>query len=389
MLDLNFYRNKNARFIIGLMTGTSCDGVDAVLVRVKGTGPGLAMKLLEYKNFPYPPAFRTRLLSEHLNAKDICLLNFEVGEKLAEAAKTMQAAAKGHGVLVDFIASHGQTVAHIPPRDDHDTCGTLQIGEPAVITERTGLMVVSDFRPRDMAAGGQGAPLVPYADWLIWRNKKEVRSVACLNIGGIANFTVVTPEFSDIMAFDTGPGNMAIDGAMRLLTQGNKEYDKDGSTAAKGMVIDEFMEYLLGHRYFTKVPPKSTGKEEFGAEVYLRDALANRREHSTEDLMCTVTSAVARSIVDAYTKFIKPYHDIQHVIVGGGGAMNKTLMGLLQRGFAPLTVFTTEQFGMPNGAREAICFAILGNETIMGTPANVPQATGAKHAAVLGKITPP
>lgn len=388
MLDLNFYRQKSARFIIGMMTGTSCDGIDAVLVRVKGTGPAIAMKLVAYKNLPYPPIFRTRLLSEHLNAKDICLLNFEMGEKLAEAALSMLEIAKEQGVLVDFIASHGQTVAHYPPRGN-ESCGTLQIGEPAVIAERTKLMVISDFRPRDMAAGGQGAPLVPYADWLLWRNKKEARSVACLNIGGIANFTVVTPEISEVIAFDTGPGNMAIDGAMRLLTKGNKEYDKDGATAAKGMVIEEFMEYLVGHKYFLKVPPKTTGKEEFGAEVYLRDALANRREQSIEDLMCTVTSAVARSIVEAYGKFIKPYHDIQHIIVGGGGAMNKTLMGLLQRGFAPLTVFTTDQFGMPNGAREAICFAILGNETVMGTPANVPQATGAKHPVILGKITPP
>lgn len=388
MLDLNFYRQKSARFIIGLMTGTSCDGVDAVLVRVKGTGPGIAMKLISYKNIPYPSMFRTRLLSEHLNAKDVCLLNFEVGDRLADAALAMLAEAKEQGIIVDFIASHGQTVAHYPPRDG-DTFGTLQIGESAVIAERTGLMVVSDFRPRDMAAGGQGAPLVPYADWLIWRNKKETRSVACLNIGGIANFTVVTPELQDVIAFDSGPGNMAIDGAMRLLTKGNKEYDKDGATAAKGMVIEEFSEYLLGHKYFAKVPPKSTGKEEFGAEIYLRDALANRREHSIEDLMATVTGAVARSIVEAYNKFIKPYHDIQHIIVGGGGAMNKTLMGLLQRGFAPLTVFTTDQFGMPNGAREAICFAILGNETIMGTPANVPQATGANKPVVLGKITPP
>lgn len=388
MLDLNFFRQKNARFIIGLMTGTSCDGIDAVLVRVKGTGPGIAMKLVAYRNFPYPSMFRTRLLSEHLNAKDICLLNFEVGDKLADAALAMMEIAKEQGIIVDFIASHGQTVAHYPPRGP-EAFGTLQIGESAVMAERTKLMVVSDFRPRDMAAGGQGAPLVPYADWLLWRNKKETRSVACLNIGGIANFTVVTPNIEDVIAFDTGPGNMAIDGAMRLLTKGNKEYDKDGATAAKGMIVDEFAEYLLGHKFFAKVPPKSTGKEEFGAEVYLRDALANRREHSIEDLMATVTGAVARSIVEAYTKFIKPYHDIQHIIVGGGGAQNKTLMGLLQRGFSPLTVFTTDQFGMPNGAREAICFAILGNETVMGTPANVPQATGAKHPVILGKITPP
>lgn len=386
MLDLEGVRNKKARFVVGLMSGTSCDGVDAVLVRLKGTGPGLAMKLIAHQNFAYTPQFRTQLLAEHMDAKEISQLSFELGERFADACAEMSKTAEEEGVEVDFIASHGHTVAHYPP--PHNTrVGSLQIGESAVVAERMKLPVVSDFRQRDMAAGGQGAPLIPYADWLLFR--KLGRNVACLNIGGIANFTVVTPDFQDVVAFDTGPGNMIIDGAVRLLSRGEFQMDEDGQAAAKGMVVDEFLEYLLSHPYFDKVPPKSTGREEFGTEVYLRDALASRRDQAYEDLVATVTTAVARSIANAYNRFIQPEYEIDHMIVAGGGSRNKTLMALLRRMTGGLKVFTSDQYGIPPGAREAIAFAILGNETVCGTPSNVPQATGASRPVVLGKITPP
>jgi len=385
-MDLEHVRNKTPRFAIGLMSGTSSDGVDAVLLRLKGTGPGLAIKLMAYKTYPYAPALRMRLLSEHRDAKEVCLLNFELGERLADAALAIMAIAQEEGIQVDFIASHGHTVGHYPPGSSTGI-GTLQIGEPAVIAERTGLPVVSDFRTRDMAAGGQGAPLVPYADWLLFHRLNH--TVACLNIGGIANFTVVSPEFDDLTAFDTGPGNMAIDGAIRLLSKGKMNMDDRGAVAADGMVIDEFLDYLLGHPYFDKEPPKSTGREEFGVDLYLRDALANRKEHTMEDLMATITAAVAQSIVSAYTRFIEPEYHVEHVIVGGGGAMNKTLLRLLRKSLPGVNIFKSDQYGIPYGAREALAFAILGNETLCGTPANVPRATGAKHPVVLGKITPP
>lgn len=385
-MDLKAIQDKPARFVIGLMSGTSSDGIDAVLVRLKGSGTALAMKLIDYKNFPYSSGFRTQLLAEHFSAKEVCLLNFEVGEKLGQASLKMIEAAKEAGIEVDLIASHGHTIAHYPP-PGNTRVGTLQIGEPAVIAELTKAPVVSDFRPRDMAAGGQGAPLVPYADWLLFRRLNHI--VVCLNLGGIANYTVVTPDFEDILAFDTGPGNMAIDGTVRLLSRGMKEMDVKGVAAAKGTAIEEFLEYLLSHKYFNKVPPKSTGREEFGAEVYLRDALASRRGHSYEDLVATVTQAVAASIVSAFKRFIKPYYSTEHMIVGGGGTMNKTLMALLRKGLPEMKIYTSDQYNIPPGAREAIAFAILGNETIHGTPANVPQATGAEHPVVLGKITPP
>lgn len=385
-MNLQEIRDKPARFIIGLMSGSSSDGLDAVLVRVKGTGPGLAMKFIAHKHFPYSPWFRTRLLAEHMDAKEICLLNFELGERFAEGVVEMLKVAEENECTVDFVASHGHTVAHHPPAGG-ERYGTLQIGEPAVIAEKTGLPVVSDFRPRDMAAGGQGAPLVPYADWVLFR--KSENPVACLNLGGIANFTVVTPTFDDVIAFDTGPCNMAIDGAVRLLTRGTKELDKDGEAAGKGIVIDEFLEYLLSPRFFRKVPPKSTGREDFGPAVYLRDALAARREHSYEDLVATVTHAVAKSIIDAFTRFIQPQYEIPYIIVGGGGAKNKTLMKLLRKGLPDVTIFKSDQYGIPISAREAIAFAILGNEAMCNTPANVPRATGARHPVLLGKITPP
>lgn len=384
-MDLRVIQKKPARFCIGLMSGSSCDGVDAALVRLKGTGKSLAMKLIKHTTIPYPSKLKHRLLDEHLNARDVCTLDFELGELLADAAMKLLDGMDDEAEAVDFIASHGHTVAHLPPRSNERT-GTLQIGQSAIIAERTGLPTVSDFRPRDMAAGGQGAPLIPYADWLLFNKLKH--SVACLNIGGIANFTSVTPEFRNVLAFDTGPGNMAIDGAMRILTRGKAEMDVDGATAAKGMIIDEFLTYLLDHPFFSKVPPKSTGREEFGVNAYLRDALANRSEHPAEDLIATITEAVARSIIEAYDRFIKPERPADHIIIGGGGAHNKMLVKRLTEGLADCQIFTSDQYGIPTEAREAIAFAILGNECIMGTPANVPHATGAERRVILGKITP-
>jgi len=402
-MDLEALRNKPTRYVVGLMSGTSCDGIDAALVRIEGTGGELRATFLHLASFPYPDALRDRLLGGNLTALDVCLLNFELGERLADAVVEVQVHARKEGIEVDFVASHGHTVAHVPPRTN-ESFGTLQIGEAAIIAERTGLTVVSDFRPRDMASGGQGAPLVPYADWVLFAQvgcdlshqarcdkshptQQKGETLVCLNIGGIANFTVVTPKLEDVIAFDTGPGNMAIDGAVRLLTHGAEVMDKDGIAAAKGTIIEEFLEFLLSHPYFKRKPPKSTGVEEFGADVYLRDAFVNRRHYSFEDLIATITNAVAQSIVRAFDDFVKP-HDVAHVIISGGGARNKTLVDLIAQGLPDVKVCTSEHYGIPINAKEAVAFAILGNEIICGTPANVPRATGATHAVVLGKITP-
>lgn len=368
------------------MSGTSSDGVDAALVRIKGSGPGLAMKLIAHRSFPYDSELRKRLLMEQMSAKDVCLLNFELGARMADAVMTMMEVAENEQVTVDYIAMHGHTVGHYPPGAGTDRIGTLQIGESSVVAQRAGVPVVSDFRVRDMAAGGQGAPLVPYADWLLFR--REGRTMVCLNIGGIANLTVVAPDFDDIMAFDTGPGNMIIDGAVRLLSRGTRMFDENGEAALRGKVIDEFLAYLLSDSYYSKDPPKSTGRERFGTDVYLRDALANRRAHSYEDLVATVTEAVVQSIADAYKRHVAPKHEVNHMIVSGGGAMNNALMLGLRRALPDLKIFISDRVGITYNAREAIAFAILGNETLCGTPANVPQVTGASGRVVLGKITP-
>ncbi len=385
-MNLQEIRDKKARFVIGLMSGTSCDGVDAVLVRIKGTGPGLAMKLIAHQTFAYTEEIRNRLLAEHMTAKEVCLLNFELGELMAEASQVMMDIAEDNEVIPDFVAVHGHTVGHYPPGSGSDRIGTMQIGEAAVIAQRTRIPVVNDFRVRDMAAGGQGAPLVPYADWLLFR--RDDRTVVCLNIGGIANITVVTPKFEDILAFDTGPGNIAIDGTVRLLSRGARAFDENGEAAARGKVIDEFLEYLLSDSYFSKDPPKSTGRERFGVDAYLRDALANRREHPYEDLISTVTQATVQSITDAYKTYVAPKYEVTHMIVSGGGAMNNTLMTRINEALPDVKIYISDRVGISYDAREAIAFAILGNETICGTPANVPQATGASEPVVLGKITP-
>jgi len=378
-------QKKLTRFGIGLMSGTSCDGIDAALVRIKGTGPQLAIKPIAFNTFPYETEIRTRLLSPRIDARELCALNFELGRHFAAAAKSMMEHAAQQPCEVDFISCSGHTIAHLPPRNS-DHIGTLQIGEPAVIAEYCKVPVASDFRQRDMAAGGQGAPLIPYADWILFH--RDDRTAAFLNIGGIANVTVVPPDANDLIAFDTGPGNMAIDGAIRLLTSNQQQYDENGKMAAKGVVIDEFLDYLLGHPYFGEAPPKSTGREDFGPEVYLRDAIASRRDHSPEDIMATVTTAVAYSIVRAYNKFIKPNYEVSRFIISGGGAHNQTLVKRIKAGLPGMTLRTSDSYGIPVDAREAIAFAILGNETFCNTPANFPQATGARHAAVLGRITP-
>lgn len=385
-MDLARLRNKTERYVIGLMSGTSCDGIDAVLVRVKGTGSDLAIKVIRSKTFPYTPVFRLRLLAPRMDAAEVCALNYELGKRFAEAAAEMQKAAHEEGIEPDFVASSGHTLAHFPPKKA-DIIGTLQVGEAAIIAEQCGLPVVSDFRQRDLAAGGQGAPLVAYADWVLFH--RADKTVACLNLGGIANVTVVTPERENVLAFDVGPCNMAIDGAVRLLTRGQQDYDEGGKAALSGVVIDEFLEYLLDHPYFGKVPPKTTGREDFGPEVYLRDALNNRKGESFDDLIATVTASIPFAFIRAYTRFIKPQYKVERLVLSGGGVHNRALVKRLKQGLPDLVIRTSDQYGIDGDAREALAFAILGNETVCNTPANIPQATGAHHEVILGKITPP
>lgn len=384
-MSLSKIRKKGIRFAIGLSCGASCRGVDAALVRIKGSGPSLHMKLLKYQRFPYSQGLKNRLMSDRKTGREISLLNFELGDKLANTALEMSKTAHEELAEVDFFALQGHSVAHIPPRGPDSLVGALQIGEPSLVAERLEMPVVSDMHVRDLAAGGQGNPLNAYADWSLF--SREDRTMACLHLSTVATLNVIPPDFEEVMGFDVGPANMAIDGAMRLLTSGSHTMDRQGKAAAKGVVIDEFLEYLLDHHYFNRVPPKCTGKEEFGPELYLRDALSGRKNHSMEDLVATVTAAVGYSISRAYNRFIKPRYSVSRLIVSGGGVDNRTLMHHVKKGVEDVVVRVSDEYGLPHDALDACSMAILGNETICGKPSNVPQATGARYPVKLGRIT--
>ncbi|MFA6243329.1 MAG: anhydro-N-acetylmuramic acid kinase, partial [Candidatus Hydrogenedentales bacterium] len=322
-----------------------------------------------------------------IDAHEIRRLHFELPGLFAEAVQTVLEKSGDKTVAPDFVASHGHTLAHIPPVPGRAEFGTLQIGDPAVLAHRLGLPVISDFRPRDMAAGGQGAPLVPYADWVLFRQKQN--PVICLNIGGIANVTVVTPKLEDVLAFDTGPGNMPIDGVMRVLSREKHHMDEHGATAAHGQAIESLFLELTDHPYFKKTPPKSTGREEFSVEEFMPQGFESRKDWSPEDIVATVTKAVAFSITDAIQRFVLPLHSPEQIVVSGGGVHNRTLRKHLRDALPAIPLRTSDELGLPGDTREAIAFAILGNETIMNVPANVPSATGASHPTVLGKIVLP
>lgn len=375
---------RSVRFGIGLMSGSSCDGVDAALVRIKGNAPDVRIKLVAFHTFPYAHLLKRRLLEPRMDTRELARLHFDLGTIFADAALSMMTRAKEEDVEVDFIASHGHTVSHVPPELGREGFGTLQLGEAALIAQAARVPVIADFRARDMATGGQGAPLVPYADWLLFHHDTE--TVGCLNVGGIANLTVVPPRLEDVFAFDTGPGNMPIDGTVRRITHDKHSYDIQGGGAAKGTVVAPLFETLTVHPYFGKAPPKSTGREDFAVDEYIPPKYFNTAEFRPEDVLATVTRAVAASIVSACERFVLPSHTLSRLIVSGGGVHNRTLMKHLRDGLPGTTIVTSDQMGLSSDAREAIAFAILGNETMALAPGNLPSATGASRAAVLGKL---
>jgi len=370
------------------MSGTSADGVDAAIVDIGPRG----VRLLAFETFPHPPALRRRIFALFDPAKarvdDLCHLNFVLGEAFAAALLRL---ARKSGIApgsIDLVGSHGQTVCHIPEGrrvGRKMVRSTLQIGEPSIIAERTGITTVADFRPRDVAAGGEGAPLVPFADYILFRDGRCTRAVQ--NIGGIANVTYLPAGggAQGVLAFDTGPGNMVIDRAAWLATRGRSQYDKDGRLAAGGRVDARLLAELMRHPYLRRRPPKSTGREAFGAQ--LTDALwrrARRRGVAPRDILATVTALTARSIADAYRRFLPAMPE--ETILCGGGAENPTLLGMLRRELLPARVARMDEFGLDPRAKEAVSFAVLAYATVEGIPNNVPSATGACRAVVLGKV---
>lgn len=383
--------------LVGLMSGTSADGIDAALVEIEGEGRSSRVRLLHFLCVPHAPHMRDAILRacdpKGARTADLCALNAALGEQFAEAARAVAEAASVPLSQIDAIASHGQTVWHQPSPvaiGGVTARGTLQLGDPAIIAARAGCRVVSDFRAADMAAGGQGAPLVPYYDWAVLTSDTESRAV--LNVGGIANVTYLprSARIDDVLAFDTGPGNMVIDALAAAFSQGKQSFDDEGRWAAKGTVQPNTIAFLLQQLdYFRQPPPKSTGREMFGAKfVEGILPLRPRTAHPAADLIATMTAFTAESIAHAFQAWLEPRGGVDAVIVGGGGVHNKTLMRMLEDRLAPARITTHQELGISNDAKEAMAFALLGYETLHGRPSNVPSATGATRPALLGSITP-
>ena len=408
-------QHKDPKKVIGLMSGTSIDGIDACLVEISGNGLHTRINVLAFETYPYNDTTRTAILDtcnpETGTVDKVCQLNFHLGKLFANAAKSITNKAQIAIQDIDLIGSHGQTVYHIPNQAttkktegrgqkaegrEKETWelphirSTLQIGEPSVIAQETGVTTVADFRPRDMAAGGQGAPLVPYVDFILFRDKEKGRALQ--NIGGIANVTVLPKNcgINDVVAFDTGPGNMIIDRITELVTNNTHHFDEGGKLAARGSVNDAILSSLLAHPYLSKPPPKTTGREEFG--ISFADNLYKEAIHSgikDLDILATVTAFTARTIADSYKQWILPKHQLSEIILSGGGSHNSTLIKFLKQYLEPtIQLHSIDKFGISPNTKEALAFAILANETISGNPNNIPSATGAREAVIMGKIIP-
>jgi anhydro-N-acetylmuramic acid kinase len=373
--------------VIGLMSGTSADGIDAAVVRLEGAPPSLTWEVLGHSHRSFTPELRAEIFAcfhpDSSSVDRLSRLNFALGRAFGTTALD---AAYDAGLTMDkihLIGSHGQTMWHEPPVNGMGS--TLQLGEPAVIAEMTGVSVVSNFRTRDMTVGGQGAPLVPLADWLLFSHPTKIR--AAQNIGGIANVTYIpSHKQNDVIAFDTGPGNMLIDEAARLATNGEWNYDHNGESAAQGHVDESLLAEWLREPYFQQKPPRTTGRELFGTQralEYWNQATA--RGLGPNDIVATFTALTVRSIEHAYRTFLPAFPD--EVIVSGGGARNRTLMAMLTEQLSPARVTTSEEYGLGVEAKEAVAFAVLAYETWHKRPGNIPAATGASRAVVLGSIT--
>ncbi|HEX2189786.1 MAG TPA: anhydro-N-acetylmuramic acid kinase [Longimicrobiaceae bacterium] len=377
--------------IVGLMSGTSLDGVDAALVEIEGEGTeDVRIRLVHWLTAAYDEARREAIHGSILagSAERLCALDADLGEWMSEAVVRVCEEAGVPRDRVAAVGSHGQTVWHRPPAEGRRG-STLQLGDPATIAERTGVAVVSDFRTRDMAAGGQGAPLVPWVDRVLF--SLPDRSRALQNLGGIGNVTWVPPRGSDesALAFDTGPGNALIDAAVEIATGGRLTFDRDGRLAEQGEADEALLAELLRHPYFAAEPPKSTGREEFGRPFVERLVEAVRPEGDRDwlDLVATLTELTARSVADAYRRWVVP-RGVDQVVLTGGGARNPTLVRRIRTLLDPLEVAGGEVLGVDPECKEAVAFAVLAWAHLRGIPANVPAATGAAGPRVLGSLTP-
>jgi anhydro-N-acetylmuramic acid kinase len=403
---------KNSLLVLGLMSGTSADGIEAALVRISGAPPKLKSKLEGHASLPIPTPIRQKILQiaegTRLPAAEISQLNFRLGNLFAEAAIAACKKLRVPLSRLDLIASHGQTIFHQGPPVPYlgaKTSSTFQIGEPSVIAARTGVTTIGDFRPADMAAGGQGAPLVPFADYLLYRHEKLGR--VSLNLGGIANVTVIPARAKpkDVFAFDTGPANILIDALVSHFTHGRQRFDKNAQLAGQGRYLPALLDELLRDPYLRQPPPKSTGREYYGAAYVEKLLLLGKKYHAKpNDLIRAATVFTGLSIIDALNRFVLAKTKIHQLVVSGGGANNPLLLGVLTAALhvdadydpahisnfynaGGIEVLNSSQLGIPESAKEAYAFALLAYETFHHRPSNLPSATGAQRPAILGKIS--
>jgi anhydro-N-acetylmuramic acid kinase len=384
---------KPFRLAIGLMSGTCTDGIDAALVRIEGYHTDTRVELMEFITIPYDTPTRTRLLElasgTLYGSEEVCQMNFLLGTLLAEACLEVCKKAGIPTTDIDFVGSHGHTIFHQPNVVNylgHSITSTLQIGEASLISEALACPVISDFRVRDMAAGGQGAPLVPYTEFLIYSRKGK--AIALQNIGGIGNITFLPEDncMDHIIAFDTGPGNMIIDALVALYTGGSMNYDEGGAIAGSAAVHTELLNWLLQDPYLYRSAPKTTGREYYGSE-FVTKLLKKAEEYALTmpEIIATATMFTARSVEISIAQLLPRYPN--ELIVGGGGSLNLTLMEALRSCLPACRVITNEDLGLNSNAKEAVAFAVLANETLFESNNTVPTATGARHSVVMGKIT--
>ncbi|MFS0785584.1 anhydro-N-acetylmuramic acid kinase [Shouchella sp. 1P09AA] len=383
---------KDSVYAVGLMSGTSVDGIDAALVKLIGSGYHTKVELLGFETFPFNEKTKEAIFAschpETSSVSTICQLNVTLGELMAQAAKNVVSKNGMDLSMIDFISSHGQTLYHLPEQR-----ATLQIGELAVIAHETGRLTVGDFRPSDLAAGGQGAPLVPFVDQLLFQRKDVGRIL--LNIGGMANLTVL-PKKHDIsnnagvVAFDSGPGNVLIDEIVRIGTNHEKHYDENGAYALIGTIDQDWLSHLISTDSFLTLPyPKSTGREVYNkqkAEALWEEG--QKRSLSFEEIVATVSAFTVQTIAETIVTQLDPHVTTTEVYVGGGGARNAFIMKHLELSLNR-PVLSMEELKISSDAKEAIAFAILGNEFLRQQPNNVPKATGAKKAISMGKLALP
>ncbi len=396
---LKSFENREKRLVVGMMSGTSVDGVDAALVEISGSDEAPSVRLLAFENKPFPPAVREKIFQlfrpETATVDKVGYMNFLLGEIYAQSALSVIRKAGLQPEDVDLVGSHGQTIWHQPEfthEDGFPIHFTVQIGEGSVIAQRVGVPVVSDFRVADMAEGGQGAPLVPFSEYLLYHRTDQ--TILLQNIGGIGNVTVLPADGGpeDVFAFDTGPGNMIIDAVISALTDGKESYDAGGLRGGRGRVCEELLSLLQQDDYYRKPLPKSTGREHFGLH-YTAEILKWKEEHnlSDDDLVATVTELTAWSIADAYEQYILPRYKASELIAGGGGSYNRTLMDRISKRLAPygVTVKTQEDLGLNSDAKEAVAFALLADRCVRGLPNTLTSVTGACRQTVMGKISLP